>query len=302
MSNSTVKTVLYDDFRAKLAAYAELTKIRIAVMVLFTFVVAGILAAGLNFDPIQLLYATVAMFLIAGSGNAMNMYLERYTDFLMPRTAGRPLPANRLSSTEVVMFAAVSLGISVGMFATLVNWQTAVCGVLTWLIYVCIYTPLKTRTIYNTELGAIPGAMPILMGALATTGTVDTFSLMFFLVLLIWQFPHFMSIAWLYRDQYRRGGLKMITCEDHDGRRTGGKAVITCVLLIVVSVLPALILSTSMHSILFMLAALACGWWYLASTWKFAAETNNQTARQLLKTSVLYLPVYMLILVIARLA
>ena len=128
-------------------------------MVLFTFVVAGMLAAGLDFQPLTLIYATIGMFLIAGSGNAMNMYLERYTDFLMPRTAGRPLPANRLGATEVVLFAAISFGVSVGIFLALVNWQTALCGVLTWILYVCIYTPLKTKTIYNTEIGALPGAM-----------------------------------------------------------------------------------------------------------------------------------------------
>lgn len=285
-----------------MAAFAELTKMRIAVMVLFTFVVAGILAAGLNFDPLKLIYATIGMFLIAGSGNAMNMYLERYTDLLMPRTAGRPLPANRLGATEVVLFAAISFGVSVGIFLSLVNWQTAVCGVVTWILYVCIYTPLKTKTIFNTEVGAIPGAMPILMGALATTGTIDPFTWMFFAVLLIWQFPHFMSIAWLYKEQYRNGGLKMITCDDEKGIRTGRKAIVTCIVLIIVSCLPALIFRTSIHSLLFLPAALACGWWYLSATLKFAADTNDQTARKLLKTSVLYLPMYMLILVIARLA
>ena len=138
------------------------------------------------------------------------------------------------------------------------------------------------------------------MGALATTGTIDTFSLMFFLVLLIWQFPHFMSIAWLYRDDYRQGGLKMITCDDHDGSRTGRKAIVTCVLLIMVSCLPVLIFRTYIHSLLFLPAALVCGWWYLSATLEFAKSTNERTARKLLKTSVLYLPMYMLILVVAR--
>ena len=271
-------------------------------MVLFTFIVAGILAAGLNFEPLRLFYATLAMFFIAASGNAMNMYLERYTDFLMPRTAGRPLPANRLSSHEVVIFAAISFGISVAIFITLVNWQTALCGVLTWILYVGIYTPLKTRTIFNTEVGAVPGAMPILMGCLATTGKIDMFSAMFFLFLLVWQFPHFMSIAWLYRDQYRNGGLKMITCDDPHGVRSGRKAVVTCILLVVLSCLPALILRTSIHSIVFLPLVIAIGWWYLSASIKFANEANDRNARNLLKTSVMYLPLYMLFLVIARLA
>ena len=302
MSQVSASPTTRGDLKARLSAFAELTKIRISVMVLFTFIVAGILAAGLTFDVLQLFFATVAMFLIAGSGNAMNMYLERYTDLLMPRTAGRPLPANRLGAAEVLLFASISFAISLAIFLTLVNWQTALCGVLTWILYVCIYTPLKTRTIYNTEVGAIPGAMPILMGSLATTGTIDPFTWMFFAVLLIWQFPHFMSIAWLYRDQYRQGGLKMITCDDDRGIKTGRKAIATCIVLILVSCLPVTIFRTSIHGMVFLPAAIACGWWYLSATLNFAADTNDQSARKLLRTSVLYLPMYMLILVVARLA
>ena len=115
MSRTVSNTIVANDFRARIGAFAELTKLRISVMVLFTFVVAGILAAGLDFDPVRMLYATIGMFLIAASGNAMNMYLERYTDLLMPRTANRPLPANRLGSTEVVLFAAISFGVSIGI-------------------------------------------------------------------------------------------------------------------------------------------------------------------------------------------
>ena len=119
---------------ARWRAYAELTKLRISVMVLFTFGVAGVIAAGLNVDLFTLFYATVGMALIASSGNAMNMYLERYTDFMMPRTANRPLPAQKLTATEVVLFVAICFGVSIGIFLALVNWQTAVCGVATWIM------------------------------------------------------------------------------------------------------------------------------------------------------------------------
>lgn len=283
-------------------AYAELTKIKISVMVLFTFCVAGVLAAGMSVNLLTLFYATVGMLLIASSGNAMNMYLERYTDYLMPRTSGRPLPAQKLSATEVVIFAAVCFGVSVGIFLTLVNWQTALCGIATWILYVCIYTPLKTRTALNTEVGAIPGAMPILMGALATTGTIDFVSFAFFCVLLIWQFPHFMSIAWLYRDQYRKGGLKMITVTDPTGKSAGRKAVVLCVLMIAVSLLPAFAFATVIHSVLFSMAAVLLAWPYMKASIQFARQRTDVTARRLLKSSVLYLPMYMLIVVIGRLS
>ena len=290
------------DWMAYASAYAELTKLRIGIMVLFTFCVAGVLAAGLSVDLLTLFYATIGMFLIAGSGNAMNMYLERYTDFLMPRTANRPLPAQKLSSMEVVLFAVVCLAVSVVIFFTLVNWQTAVCGIATWILYVWVYTPLKRVTPLNTEVGAIPGAMPILMGALATTGTVNSITWSFFLVLLIWQFPHFMAIAWMYRKQYEMGGLKMITVTDPSGKKAGRKAVVLCLVMIALSLLPALTFSTTVHSVLFVVTALLISWPYLKASIQFSNNRTDQTARKLLKASVLYLPLYMLIVVIGSLS
>ncbi len=301
-SNTFQQTLSGSTASPRWRAYAELTKIRISTMVLFTFCVAGVMAAGAGVSLSVLFYSTVGMLLIASSGNAMNMYLERYTDYLMPRTANRPLPAQKLSATEVVLFAAVCFGTSMGVFLSLVNWQTAACGLLTWILYVCVYTPLKTRTMYNTEVGAFPGAMPVLMGSLATTGTITAGTWFFFLVLLIWQFPHFMSIAWLYRHQYRDGGLQMITVVDPTGALAGRKAVITCVLLMIVSLLPALTLATPWHALVFIAAAIGLGIFYLKATIYFANDRRDQTARRLLKASVLYLPLYMFVLVVANLA
>ena len=167
-------------------------------MVLFTFAVAAILAANAAGEPVGfglMIGALLGMLGISASGNAMNMYLERYSDFLMPRTATRPLPAQRLSATEVATFAAVSFGVGIAFLFASVNWQTAVCGIANWVLYVFIYTPLKRKTHFNTEIGAVAGAMPIIMGSLATTGTVALTCWAFFGVLLLWQFPHFMAIA-----------------------------------------------------------------------------------------------------------
>ena len=288
-------------FSAKLQAFAELTKLRISIMVLFTFCVAGVLAAGADVQIGTLACAAAGLLFIAASGNAMNMYLERYTDFLMVRTSKRPLPDRRLSSMEVVMFASVCFGISMGIFLATVNWQTAVCGLATWVLYVCIYTPLKTRTWLNTEVGAIPGAMPILMGSLATTGTINIQSWAFFATLLFWQFPHFMAIAWLYREQYRDGGHKMLTVIDPSGRRAGRKAVVTCAILILISLVPALTFQTVLQGILFSAAALFLGCFYMRDSIRFAKNRSTQTARSLLKTSIIYLPLFMLALVVASL-
>jgi len=287
---------------SKLRAFAELTKLRITIMVLFTFCVAGVLAAGPDVQMGTLIWAALGLLFMAASGNAMNMYLERYTDFLMVRTSKRPLPDQRLSSGEVVMFASVCFGISTGIFLATVNWQTALCGLVTWLLYVCVYTPLKTRTSLNTEIGAIPGALPIIMGSLATTGTVDPQGWAFFATLLFWQFPHFMAIAWLYRDQYREGGHKMLTVVDPTGRRAGKKAVVTCAILILVSLLPALTFRTGLQSVLFSFSAVLLGYFYMRDSIRFAGNRNETTARRLLKTSIIYLPLFMLALVVASLS
>ena len=172
----------------RVQAYVALTKLRISVMVLFTFAVAAILAAdaaGLSWSLGMMVSALVGMLMIAVSGNAMNMYIERYSDFLMPRTAKRPLPAQRLSSSEVVTFAAITFGVGVAFLFAAVNWQTAVCGIANWILYVFIYTPLKRKTHFNTEIGAVAGAMPIIMGSLATTQSVGLIGWAFFGVLFL---------------------------------------------------------------------------------------------------------------------
>jgi len=186
--------------KSRVQAYVELTKLRISVMVLFSFAAAFFLAAATAATaPDQTITFTlffgaiVGMLAIAASGNAMNMYLERYSDFLMPRTAKRPLPAQRLSATEVATFGAVTFGIGVGFLLALVNWETALCGVANWILYVFIYTPLKRKTHFNTEIGAVAGAMPIVMGSLAATHSIGLVCWAFFGVLFLWQFPQAQS-------------------------------------------------------------------------------------------------------------
>ncbi len=286
-------------------AYVALTKLRISVMVLFTFAVAAVLsahAAGVGIGLGWMVGALIGMLMIASSGNAMNMYLERYSDFLMPRTAGRPLPAQRLSSTEVATFAAVTFGIGVAFLFASVNWQTGVCGIANWILYVFIYTPLKRKTHLNTEVGAVAGAMPIVMGSLAATASVGWVCWTFFGVLLLWQFPHFMAIAWIYREQYRRGGLKMLTVTEPTGVAAGRKGVATGVLLMLVSVLPVVTFQTHTYVWCFAIAAILLGVFYLRPAIDFYHSRTDQTARRLLRVSLLYLPAYMLLLMVACLS
>ena len=286
-------------------AYVELTKLRISVMVLITFAAAAVLAAhefSVSIPLGLMLGALVGMLLIASSGNAMNMYLERYSDFLMPRTAQRPLPAQKLSATEVVTFAAITFSVGIVVLFQTVNWQTAVCGIMNWILYSFIYTPLKRKHWSNTEVGAVAGAMPVLMGSLATTESVGLICWSLFGVLFFWQFPHFMAIAWKYRDQYRAGGLQMLTVTDPTGWQAGRKSVVTAVLLIVVSLLPLFRCPLGWQAVFLAITVLALGGYYLKVSWLFWRDRNLQTARTLMLVSLLVLPLYMLVLLIACLS
>lgn len=301
MSTSITKPETVTAESGRLKAYVELTKLRISVMVLFTFGVAAILEGQLVGPGIglgALTAALVGMLAIAGSGNAMNMYLERYSDFFMPRTAGRPLPAQRLSATEVVTFGAVSFGVGVAFLFTLVNWQTAVCGMANWILYVFVYTPMKRHSHLNTEVGAVAGALPIVMGALAASGGIGLVCWSFFGVLFFWQFPHFMAIAWKYRHQYKAGGLKMLTVTEPTGLAAGRKAVVTAIMLIVVSLVPIAVMDSYLRIGIFVVGAIALGVYYLRPSIEFCKNRNDQTARKLLRSSLLYLPLYMMLMLV----
>ncbi|MEM7456627.1 MAG: heme o synthase [Planctomycetota bacterium] len=284
--------------RSKIGAYVELVKLRITVMVLVTFVIAAVLSTTGPISIPLLLCAIAGMAAIAASGNAMNMYIERYSDYLMPRTRRRPLPDQRLKAGEVAMFGAISFGVGVGILFTAVNWQTAVVGIANWILYVVIYTPMKRRTMLNTEVGAVAGAMPVVMGALAISQSVNLVGWSLFSVLLFWQFPHFMAIAWKYREDYAAGGLKMLTVTDPTGRAAGRKAIYMAVLTLAASLAPLAVMQTQIHAWIFGVIATLLGLWYLKSSISFSRTLDNVSARSLLKVSVTYLPLYMLLLML----
>ena len=286
-------------FADRMPAYVELTKMRISIMVVLTFIVAAIVSQPGFIDVPILFWGTIGCLLICFSGNAMNMYVERKTDLLMPRTAGRPLPAEKLTSLEVLAFGALTFVLSAVIFWYFVNWQTTVCAAVNWIVYVVIYTPLKRKTWFNTEIGAIAGALPVIMGALAATATVPMVAWAFFGVLVFWQFPHFMAIAWKYRHEYEAGGLQMLTVVDPSGKRAGFKSVLTCVLLIVCSLIPIFEVRTIFHVILLIVISLIVGAPYLKASIGFNSDPNDVTAKKLMRSSLLYLPLYMTGLLIA---
>ncbi len=283
---------------ARWAAYFELTKPRISTMVLITIVVSAWLASHGTSTLLTLLNVGIGMFLVAASGNAANMYLERYSDFLMTRTAKRPLPDQRLSSNDVTRFSAITFGIGLPYLWLTCNWQTFVCALITWILYVFVYTPSKRITHLNTEIGAIAGAMPVACGALAAIGGMEAFSWGLFAMLLFWQFPHFMAIAWLYRNQYANGGLRMLTVTEPTGSAAGRKAIIMGVLTGLASLLPLLAIESVSAKIVFAMISVFLAFFYVYYSIHFANSRDDANARRLLRYSILYLPLYMVLLIV----
>ena len=282
------------DPRAKVAAFVSMTKPRIAVMVLVTVAIGFLLGAPGAVSPVRLLLTLVGTGLVAGGASAWNMILERDRDARMRRTAGRPLPSGKVSLAEAVTFASV-LGIAgVAILFEGVNGLSAGVAATTFVLYVGVYTPLKSVTTLNTAIGAIPGALPPVIGWAASTGRLGVEPWALFLIMFLWQFPHFLAIAWIYRDDYARGGHKMLPNVDPDGSMTGRQAMWHALELIPAGLIPSFI---GLGGRWYFAGALALGVYYFYHAVRFWLDVNDRTARRLLRASFLYLPlVYLLLL------
>ncbi len=280
---------------ARVADFVELTKPRIAVMELVTVTVAAFVARWHALDLGGLLHALLGTTLVAGSASALNQCIEIELDRRMPRTADRPLPAGRIGLGEATAFGIVTGLTGVMYLAWFVNPTVALLGLLSWFIYVVIYTPLKTRSPLNTMVGAIAGALPVLMGWFAAGGDWSLAPLVLFTIVFLWQFPHFMAIAWLYRHQYAITNMQMLPVVDPSGTRAGVQAVSGAVALVPVSLLPAVLqcAGPAYLSIAFILgvAQLAAALWFYRSR-------SELSARYLLRASLIYLPALLLALML----
>lgn len=284
---------------ARVADYIQLTKPRIGVLVLVTVAISYCCARWGQPEPGAMVHAMLGTLLVASSASALNQFLERRLDLRMDRTADRPLPARRLSVTEVVTFSVVTIVAGEVYLALLVNLEAALWGLLTWTIYVWIYTPLKTRTPLNTAIGAIAGALPVFIGWAAAGGVwndhVRASSL--FMIVFLWQFPHFMAIAWMYRKQYGQAGMQMLTVVDPTGRRAGVQAVCGALALLPVSLLPGLF-TPGFGGSVYLVAAFLLGLIQLAFAIAFCTSLSDLAARRLLKASLVYLPTVLMLALI----
>lgn len=282
---------------ARLSDYLELTKPRIIVLELIVAGAAACLAMPRGLDSFAVMHALFGTALVAASASIANQWWERENDARMPRTANRPLPAGRVSSIEAIFLSAVTLIVGVSWLVLRANWLTAGLGLASWITYVLIYTPLKTRTPLNTAVGAVAGAIPILMGWTATGAPLNLMALTLAGVLFLWQFPHFMAIAWLYRHDYAQAGHRMLPVVDPSGLRSGAQAVYAAALLIPVSLIPA-VLPTSGSPLTYLVWALGLGGIQLALAIRFAFFRDELSARYLLRSTLIYLPAWMAMLLI----
>lgn len=284
----------------KLSAYYELTKPRIMLMIVLTAAVGFVLAARHTARPLNylLLFHTLLGIAVLASGVAtLNQWMERELDGLMKRTVARPLPAGTLHAVEALAF-----GVGLILFAEIylvafVNNLTAMLGALVTFGYLLIYTPLKTRSSLSTVIGAVPGAAPPLLGWAAVENAVTLEALVLFAILFLWQFPHFLAIAWMYREDYAQAGIKMLPVVEPDGVVTLQQTIIYALLLIPVSLLPLML---GMGGAVYFAGASLLGAAYLWSSVRFAVSGDRQRARGVLLMSVVYLPLLILLLVIGK--
>lgn len=267
----------------------ELTKARLSALVLLTTYVGYAMGLSRPVGEAAPLWATLlgAGALAAGAA-ALNQVLERHHDRLMERTQDRPLVTGAIST-----FTASLIGIGFSIAGGLALWllvspESLALGFLTWFSYLFIYTPLKRRTTLNTLVGAIPGAIPPMIGWTAGSGAIGAGGWALFAILFLWQVPHFMAIAWLYRDDYEKGGFRMLPLEDPHGQRTSAQALFFTALLIEASLAPVFL---GVNGLFYAVGALGLGIYFLRAAIRFSKVRDRASARGLFVASIIYLPI-----------
>ena len=271
----------------RLRDYWVLTKPEVNFLVVMSTLAGYYVALRGPLDISLLLNTLLGTLLVASGTGTLNQYMERKSDAFMRRTVRRPLPAGRINPLEALIFG-ILLAIGGGLLLSIeVNPVASTLALLTLINYLLIYTPLKKKTALCTLIGAFPGAMPPLIGWAAARGSLDAESLILYSILFLWQFPHFLAIAWMYREDYSRAGLRMLPPDDLDGRLTSRQIIAFLVALIVVSLVPPLIGQVGK---LYLFGAVVLGSYFLLHGARLARNRTNALARRLVLASVLYLP------------
>ncbi len=287
------------DLRGRAAAYLELTKPGITRLVSLTAAAGFYMASRATVDVWALVHTIVGTALVASAASAFNQYLERGPDARMRRTAARPIPSGRISPRAALVFAGALALFGVLYLLLLVNAATAIVDGLTLVVYVWVYTPLKRVTDISTLVGAVPGALPVLAGWVGAGGSPgDLAAWALFWILFLWQIPHFLALAWMFRDDYRRGGFVMLSLDDPDGRRTAAQSVNYAAGLVLVSVAPTLV---GLTGNVYLIGAIGLGGVLLAVSALVLRRPTDKDARRLFFASVIYLPLLLVLMVLDKL-
>jgi protoheme IX farnesyltransferase len=283
---------------SRTADFVSLTKPRLNLLVIATAAAGYYLGSRTPFDFVGFVNMTLGTALVAGGSAAFNQIAERHVDALMERTRWRPLAAGRLGPREAYWFAAVLSLVGLGWLALTTNWLATTVAFVTLTTYVAIYTPLKPRTSFATVVGAIPGALPPMIGWAAATNTLSREAWLLFFLVFLWQMPHFLAIAWLCREDYGRAGFPMLPVVEPDGRSTAQQVAAYASALVPVSLTPSII---GLAGPTYFVIALLLGLGFLYVSLRFAMNRTRKDARILFLASIAYLPLVLIVLVLNRL-
>ncbi len=275
----------------------ELVKARLTLLVLLTTAVGFYLGAEGPINFVALLHTVFGTAAAAAGAAALNQWWEYNLDALMQRTRSRPVPAGRMRPRDAVILGSVLSIFGVAYLAFVCNALSAALAAITIIIYIFAYTPLKRVSTFNTALGAVPGALPPMIGWAAARGTLNAGAWTLFAILFFWQLPHFFAIAWMYRDDYARAGFQMISSDDRTGERSASQSVFFCMLLFVVAGLPAFL---GIATVFYLLAELILGAVFVAVAMRFLKTRARSDARRLFITSIIYLPLLLGALVLSK--
>jgi protoheme IX farnesyltransferase len=280
-----------------IADIAELVKARLTLLVLLTTAVGFYLGAPGPIDYSTLFHVVFGTAAAAAGAAALNQWWERSADALMRRTRTRPVPAGRMRPSEALILGSTLSIFGVAYLAISCNLLSAILAALTIIIYLFAYTPLKRTTTGNTALGAVPGAIPPLIGWVAARGTLGAGAWSLFAIVFLWQLPHFFAIAWMYRDDYAQAGFRMISSDDRGGERSASQSVFFSIMLLVVAGLPAFI---EMTTAIYLPIELALSGLFVAVAMRFLRTRTPADARRLFLTSIIYLPLLLGALVVTK--
>ena len=286
------------DTRTRTLDFVALAKPRLNMLVVASTLVGYAMADGEPIGAVRIFGLLLGTGLVAGGASAFNQVLERDLDALMRRTRTRPLPDQRLQPNEAVLFASVISMAGALMIAAASNVLAAAVALSTLAIYVGVYTPLKRRSSLGTVVGAIPGALPPIIGWAAASGELPTRAWVLFGVMFCWQLPHFLSIAWMYRDDYARAGFRMLPVIEPDGRSTGRQAIVYAAALVPLSLTPTLLHMTGDR---YFIGALVLGIAFLTLTLQFSRTRSIPAARRVFFGSITYLPLLWLLMIADKL-